>query len=151
MFECARRGFSAVLSPPQPGPLTYFQVFPFGLFGIVVIVGALPEMLLHHLFLHGIWPYALDIAAVGSGVWLLDVYGSMIARPHVIDESAITVNFGSLRSQVILFSQIDDVGLDPRGRVRVRLLDGKRLKIQSDRPQELRDSLFAVMLRERSA
>ena len=139
MFERARRGFAAVLSPPKSGPLTYFQALPFGIFGIVVIVGAVPEILLHHLFLHGVWPYALDIAAVGSGVWLLDVYGSMIEHPHCIDATGITVNVGNLRSRTIPFSQIDGVHLDARGRVLVRLEDGKRLKIQSDRPQQLRD------------
>ena len=139
MFERVRRGFAAVLSPPQSGPLTYFQALPLGMFGIVVIVGAVPEILLHHLFLHGVWPYGLDIAAVGSGVWLLDIYGSMIERPHSIDAGGITVNLGTLQSRRIEFSQVDDVNLDQRGRVFVRLEDGKRLNIQSDRPQQLRD------------
>lgn len=65
--------------------------------GLVLAVGALPEIPIHHLFLSGRdWPIAagLDLVVAYSALWVLGVYGIMASRPHDVHSGTIVFHHG---------------------------------------------------------
>lgn len=64
--------------------------------GLVLLIGALPEIPLHHFLLpQRDWWFALilDAAVLYSAAWVLGVYGCMVLRPHDIGDERITLHF----------------------------------------------------------
>ncbi len=70
-----------------------------GMFGVVLLAGALPEIPLHHLFVpRAYWWVALllDALVLYSAALVLALYGGMVQRPHALDGDRIVFQRGPL-------------------------------------------------------
>lgn len=90
-------GLRAFFLPAQPRAVSYCQNNLFGVLGVVLAIGAVPEIPLHHVFLplHDWWLAAiLDMLLLYSAAWVLGAYGIMVKRPHEIGDDRIVLHNG---------------------------------------------------------
>lgn len=95
----ALRGLRAIVSPPRPSGFTYVSDSLWPVFLILLIVGLPPDAFVRHLLVprqYLAWNLAVDVAAVASVVWLCGLFGSMVERPHEVDEGRVCFNRGLL-------------------------------------------------------
>ncbi|MDQ2681388.1 MAG: hypothetical protein M3Y21_10295, partial [Candidatus Eremiobacteraeota bacterium] len=92
-------GLRAVFSPTHPSAESYSNDNPLGIIGLILLVGAIPDILLHHLFIPAhlrLLALSLDIVELYACAWVLGTYGLMVLRPHQLSRSRIALNCGLL-------------------------------------------------------
>lgn len=80
-------GLRTVFAAPASRAHSYVEKNFLGMFGLVLAVGALPEIPFHHLLIPAhdwLFAIALDVAIVYSALWMLGTYGIMAKRPHEV-------------------------------------------------------------------
>lgn len=90
-------GFRTVFASPAPHAQSYVEKNFLGMFGVILVIGAVPEIPIHHLLIPARdWPLtlALDFVLVYSALWVLGVYGAMALRPHQVKPGAIVFHRG---------------------------------------------------------
>ncbi len=99
MLHNAWNGLRTVFAPTRGSAQTYVEKNLLGIFGLVLLVGAVPEILLHHVLVpRGHWwiAFLLDVLVLYTAAWVLALYASMAQRPHVLDEEHIVFHRGAL-------------------------------------------------------
>ncbi|GAC1359297.1 MAG: hypothetical protein NVSMB31_19670 [Vulcanimicrobiaceae bacterium] len=95
-------GMRAPFLPMRPSGLTYSTDSLLGVLGMILLVGALPEVLLHHLLLgNSMLALGLDAVVLYAAAWCFGIYGAVVERPHRISGDCITLNNGPFASLAI--------------------------------------------------
>lgn len=97
ILKSVTTGLRTIVASPAPKGCSYVEKHFLGMLGLVLAVGALPEIPVHHLFIGGRdWPIAvgLDLILVYSALWVLGVYGIMARRPHEVQSQTIVFHHG---------------------------------------------------------
>ena len=116
-------GLRTVFAGPAAHGRSYVEKNFLGMFGLILAVGALPEIPVHHLLIPGRdWPLALalDVVLVYSALWVLGIYGLMALRPHEVRGDALIFHRGP-------FAHVE-VPRDCVERAEVISLDGREAK-----------------------
>lgn len=141
-FANAWLGLRAPFLPFRAGPLTYAESMPLGIIGILLLITAIPDAFLHHLFLPHSTTLALafDALELYAALWVLGFYGSMLRRPHELSAERLIVRMGNLPSKEVALKNICAVRAhEKKAALVLELHDppGKRIIVRSDRPAEL--------------
>lgn len=97
ILRSASTGLRTVFAAPVSRAHSYVEKNVLGMFGLVLAVGALPEIPFHHLLIPGrdwLFALALDVAIVYSVLWVLGTYGMMAKRPHEVGPGTFVFHRG---------------------------------------------------------
>lgn len=119
-------GIRTCFAPPPGAAATYVEKNMLGILGLVLLVGAVPEIPLHHLLLarHAWWiSLLLDVIVLYSAAWVLGMYGIMAMRPHELNGEKLLFHRGLLAQAEVPLSNIRSVTplSNPDGRALRRL------------------------------
>jgi hypothetical protein len=97
IVRAASTGVRAIFAAPALEAQSYTERNMLGMLGLVLAVGALSEIPLHHLFVPGKdWLLAVgfDFGVVYCAIWVLGVYGMMTQRPHELRGDTLVFHRG---------------------------------------------------------
>jgi hypothetical protein len=109
MLQYAWLGCRTIFSGATGSACTYTAQSPLGIFALVLLVGALPEIPLHHILLPGKeWRLALllDGALLYSTLWVFGFFGAMAAHPHRIEQDAVVFRRGPIAEAYVARTSI---------------------------------------------
>jgi hypothetical protein len=98
VWRYAWSGIKATIAVPKPSPFTYVEKNYVGVFGLVLLVGFLPDAFFRHLLV----PHAFaipnagaDLLEIYTALWVCGAFGAMNAFPHALDETVFRVRLGT--------------------------------------------------------
>jgi hypothetical protein len=97
ILKAASTGLRRVFASPASEPRSYVEKNFLGMFGLVLAIGALPEIPIHHLLIptrDWLTATAFDFVLVYSSLWVLGIYGVMALRPHEVQSDRIVFHRG---------------------------------------------------------
>jgi hypothetical protein len=97
ILRSASIGLRRVIAVPVSEPRAYVEKNFLGMLGVILGLGALPEIPFHHLLMPSrdwLVGFALDFLVVYSALWVLGVYGVMVQRPHEVHADRIIFHRG---------------------------------------------------------
>jgi hypothetical protein len=97
ILKSASIGLRRLIAVPVCDPRAYVEKNFLGMLGVVLALGALPEIPFHHLLMPSrdwLAGFALDFVVVYAAVWVLGVYGVMVQRPHEMQADRIIFHRG---------------------------------------------------------
>jgi len=112
MLRNAWNGLRTVFTPAHGSAQTYVEKNLLGIFGVVLLVGAVAEIPLHHALVpraHWWIAFLLDALVLYAAAWVLGLYATMAQRPHVLDEDRIVFHRGALGSAEVERNAIEQV------------------------------------------
>ena len=124
VIASAGAGLRATFAVPKPSPLTYVEKNMIGIFGLILLVGFLPDAFFRHLLMPShltTLNLALDLIELATGLWICGAYGTMANKPHELSGSTFTLNFGAFASIEIPLDAIDDARAVPESESRREL------------------------------
>lgn len=104
-------GMRTAFAPPRGSADTYVEKNMLGMLGLVLLVGAIPEIPLHHLLLarEPWWSAAiLDFLVLYAAAWVFGLYGTMARRPHELGADRIVFHRGPLGCAEVERSAVRD-------------------------------------------
>ena len=128
----ALNGIRATIAVARPAALTYAHDSPFGIFGIVLLIGFLPDAFFRHLLV----PHRFDLANIGldvlellTALWICGAFASMVAAPHELNEETFRIRFGAFADIAIQREAIEDAKAVSRKEIRAERRHGGQVHV----------------------
>ena len=120
------RGIRAAIAVPRPSPFTYVERNPVGVFGIILLVGFIPDAFFRHLLVphrYDIVNAIADALELLTAAWVCGAYAMMMELPHSIVGDALRLHFGAFARIDVPLSAI--ASIQSAGEEKTRVLRRK--------------------------
>ena len=116
LYTHAWRGLRSVFAASSPSGCTYTENNFIGVFGLILAVGLIPDVLFRHLVFGGSLGWingAIDVLEIAAVLWVCGAFGTMAAMPHRTDGEAVTFHAGALGRATVALSSISAASAVP--------------------------------------
>ena len=111
VIASARSGLSATFAAPKPSPFTYVEKNMIGIFGLILLIGFVPDAFFRHLLMPAhltTLNLAIDLLELLTSLWVSGAYGTMANKPHELSGTTFTMHYGASASIEIPLDAIDN-------------------------------------------